>query len=98
MASDPVELFEQNAPPFDFSEMEEAVRQERLIQSFMARPVIASGGKIIAVAIKWKLANGTTETVLLAPYAALVLGTMLSHLEENKWTELATILPDATPQ
>jgi hypothetical protein len=97
LTSDPVELFEQNAPPFDFFEMEEAVRQERLVQSFMARPVIA-GGKVIAVAIKWKLANGTTETVLLAPYAALVLRTMLSHLEENKWTELATILPDAPPQ
>jgi hypothetical protein len=95
--ADPADVFAQNVPSFEFPEAEKAVMDGRMIQSFTAQPLIGGGGKIIALGIKWKLAN-STETVILGPYAALALRMMLSHLEENKWTELATLLPDATRQ
>jgi hypothetical protein len=95
--NDPVDVFKQNRPAFEFAEVEEAASNGRMIQSFTSRPLIGSDGKIIAVAIKWKLSSGT-ETVILGPYAASVLRMMISHLEENGWTELATLLPDATRQ
>ena len=95
--ADPAQVFEQNVPPFEYSEVEAAATAQRMIQSFKAQPLIGEGGKIIALAIKWKLSGGT-ETVILGPFAAKVLRLMLSHLEENQWTELATLPPDATRQ
>jgi hypothetical protein len=95
--ADPVAVFRKNKPTFEYPEVEKAAADGRMIQSFNAQPLIGSGGKIIAVGIKWKLASGA-ETVILGPYAAQILRMMLSHLEENGWTELATLPPDATPQ
>jgi hypothetical protein len=76
----------------------DAANQQRVIQSFNAHPISKPDGTYHAVVIKWKLADGTTETMLIGPYAARVLRMMFSRLEDNEWTELATLLPDATRQ
>jgi hypothetical protein len=94
---DLADVFKQNRPAFEFAEAEEAAAAGRVIQSLGSHPLIGSDGKIIAMAIKRKLSSGT-ETVILGPHAASVLRMMIAHLEQNNWTELATLLPDATRQ
>ncbi len=94
----PADTFTSNVPAIEQEDALNAAKAGQLVQSFNAHPILNGKGKIDALAVKWKLANGSTETMLIGSYAALVLRMMISHLEANKWTELATIPPDAKPR
>jgi hypothetical protein len=96
--ADPTEIFEQNLPEIAQSDAVGAAKAERIVQSFNTHPISSPNGTIPALAIKLKFSNGTTETVLIGQYAARVLRLIFSHLEENKWTELASLPPGTTPQ
>ena len=98
MANSEADLFEQHVPQITEADAAEAAKAKRIVQSFNCHPVVTSTGTIRALAIKWKFSSGQTEPMLIGQYAALVLRQMFSHLEENKWTELATLPPGATPQ
>jgi hypothetical protein len=91
----PADTFTRERPDI---EQGDAAKRARVVTSFNAHPISKTDGSYDAIAIKWKLADGTTETMLIGQHAALVLRMMLAHLEANKWTELATLLPDATRQ
>src|SRR5260370_8025783 len=94
-----VDTFRRERPEITEQDAIAAGQAMCVIQSFNAHPISdPETGIIPCVAIKWKLGNGTTETVLISHYAAGVLRMMLSHLEENNWTEMARLPPDATPQ
>jgi hypothetical protein len=95
--ANPTDFFEQQMPQIEDGDLLEAATKHRIIQSFNAYPIFTAGGEISGLAIKWKLSNGNTETVLIGHYAALTLRIMFSRLEENKWTELVLVLPDVTP-
>ncbi|UPJ48271.1 hypothetical protein IVB30_35190 [Bradyrhizobium sp. 200] len=92
------DTFTRERPDIEQSDAIEAAKRARIVTSFNAHPISNADGSYDAIAIKWKLADGTTETMLVGQYAALVLRMMFSQLEVNKWTELATLLPDATRQ
>lgn len=96
--TEPSETFQKEVPEISLEDAAYCAKIGRLVQSFNAHPIVTDKGKIKALAVKWKLANGSTESLVIAPYAALVLRMMLSHLEDNKWTELAIIPPDAKPR
>jgi hypothetical protein len=98
MSSAPADIFTRERPEIAETDAINAATRQRIIQSFNAHPISNADGSYDALAIKWKLADGTTETVLIGQYAALVLRMMFSQLETNNWTELATLLPDATRQ
>jgi hypothetical protein len=92
------ETFAKNVPTITQDDAVDAAKKKRVVQSFHAHPISTERGGIDALTIKWKLGDGTTETMLIGRYAALVLRMMLSHLEDNNWTELAIIPPDAKPR
>jgi len=94
----PADTFQQNVPEIIEADAVRAGRANRIVQGFNCYPLVTPTGTIQALAIKWKFSNGQTETVLISQYAALVLRQMFSRLEENNWTELATLPPGATPQ
>jgi len=98
MAFIPADTFTRERPDIRETDAIDAAKRGRIIQSFNAHPISKPEGGYDALAIKWKLSDGTTETMLIGQYAALVLRMMFSQLETNKWTELATLLPDATRQ
>jgi hypothetical protein len=79
------ETFEREQPKIVVQDAVDAALSRRVVQSFSAHPISTNDGTIPAVAIKWKLRNGTTETVLIGQHAALVLRAMFSRLEENNW-------------
>ena len=97
MASE-ADLFESQIPEITPQESLRAAKERRIVQSFHCHPVSNPDGTIHALAIKWKLGNGKTETILISRYAATVLWTLFSRLEENRWTALVTLPPDATRQ
>jgi hypothetical protein len=88
--------FGREQPQISEQDAVEAATSHRVVWSFNAHPIFNPDGTIPALAIKWKLSNGTTETILISRYAARVFRMVLSHLEDNKWTELAILRPDAT--
>ena len=92
------DTFERELPQIDEQDAVGAAISKRVVQSFNAHPVSNPDGTIQALAVKWKLSSGTTETVLIGRHAALILRMMFSHLEENQWTDLARFLPHATRQ
>ena len=98
MTTTPADVFQANMPQIVESDAIEAAKSQRVVQSFNAHPIVTNKGKIDAIAVKLKFGNGDAESFLIAPYAATVLRMMLSHLENNKWTELAIIPPNATPR
>ena len=100
MSPDLTDTFTRERPEIAQSDAVDAAIRKRIIQSFNAHPIsnLKLDGTYDAVAIKWKLADGTTETMIIGHYAALVLRIILAQLESNKWTELASLLPDTTPQ
>jgi hypothetical protein len=99
VANSEADLFEQHAPEIIEADATDAAKAKRIVQSFNCQPIVVNEtGTIQALAIKWKFSSGQTETILIGQYAALILRQMFSHLEENKWTELATLPPGATPQ
>jgi hypothetical protein len=91
------DLFTTELPDIAEADAIGAATHKRIIQSFNTHPISKPDGSYQALAIKWKLADGSTETMLIGQYAALVLRMMFSQLEQNKWTELVTLPPDATP-
>jgi hypothetical protein len=91
------DIFEQNYPTITEDDAIEAAKSERIVQSFNSHPINTPTGDIPALAIKFKFSNGSTETILIGHYAALVMRMMFSQLEKNSWTELASLLPGATP-
>jgi len=94
----PADTFQQNVPEIIEADAVRAGRANRIVQGFNCHPVVTPTDTIQALAIKWKFSNGQTETVLIGQYAALVLRQLFSRLEENNWTELVTLPPDATHQ
>jgi|SRR5712672_857534 len=92
------DTFTRNCPDISEGDAVQAAKDGRIIQSFNAHPVSERDGTYQALAVKLKFSNGTTETVLIGRYSALVLGMLFSQLEANKWTELVTLQPGATPQ
>jgi hypothetical protein len=97
MAS-PADIFDQNQPQIAERDAFAAAQNGRIVQSFNCHPIASPEGKISALAVKWKFSSGTTDTILIGPDAALILRMIFSHLEANKWTELAVLPPDATRQ
>jgi hypothetical protein len=83
------ETFERERPEITEQDTIEAATSRRVVESFNAHPISNPDGTIPALAIKWKFSNGTAETMLIGRYAAWLLRTMISHLEDNKWTQLA---------
>ena len=51
--------------------------------------------KIVAMAIKWKLGDDSTETILIDRYSADILMLLLERLEENDWKGAILGPPDA---
>ena len=92
------ETFDQHRPEITEQDAIEAAKAKRVVQSFNAHPISSTTGTVPALAIKWKLSNGTTETILIGHVAAHLLRMILSHLEENNWTDLAALPPGATRQ
>ncbi len=70
----------------------------RTVEAFNVHPIFNAEGTIPAVAVKLKLRNGSLETILIGPYVGRVLNIVFSHLEQNKWTQLALLPPDASRQ
>jgi len=70
---DDKETFRKHRPQITEAEAVEAAKADRIVQSFNTHPISLPDGTIPAVAIKWKFSDGTTETVLIGPYAALIL-------------------------
>jgi hypothetical protein len=89
--SNEADIFDEYYPELTEQEAIQAGQDGRIIQSFNAHPISNSNGTIPALAIKLKLTNGATETVLIGRYAALIIRMMISELEENHWTELVTL-------
>jgi hypothetical protein len=89
--SNEADIFDQYCPEITEEEAIRAGQDGRIIQSFNAHPISNTDGTIPAVAIKLKLANGATGTVLVGRYAALIIRMMISELEASHWTELATL-------
>jgi hypothetical protein len=92
------DLFASKRPQIAEADAIQAANSGRVVQSFNSHPIASADGSIPAIAIKWQLGNGQTETLLIDPNVALVLRLMFSHLEANKWTELATLPQGATRQ
>ncbi len=93
----PADTFQKNVPGIKESDATSAAIAGRTVQSFNAHPLVSKSGLIETLAVKLKLSNGAEETILIGRYSATVLRTMLSHLEDSKWTELSIISPEATP-
>jgi hypothetical protein len=89
--SNEADIFDEYHPELTEQEAIQAAQDGRIIQSFNAHPISSADGTILALAIKLKLANGATETVLIGHYAALVIRMMISELETSHWTGLATL-------
>jgi hypothetical protein len=89
--SNEADIFDQHHPEITEQETIRAGQDGRIIQSFNAHPISNTDGTIPAIAIKFKLTNGTTETVLIGHYAALIIRMMISQLEASHWTELVTL-------
>jgi hypothetical protein len=92
------QVFREHRPEIVPNDAEEAARADRVVASFNANPVFDQDKKIIAIAIKWALGNGKTETILIDRYPSTILRMMFDHLEQNNWTALALVQPDATLQ
>lgn len=94
----PVDTFTLNVPTIEQDDAVTTAIAGQIVQSFNAKPILNNGGTIEALLIKWKFGNGATDKMLIAPYAALMLRMMISHLEATSWTELPTIRPDLRAQ
>jgi hypothetical protein len=92
------EIFREQRPDLSDAEMLAAAQDNRIAASFMAQPVCLSDGTVGAIAIKWKLSNGSTETIIVDRYPATILRMLLERLDENNWTGTVLLPPDATPQ
>ena len=79
--SNEADIFDQYHPEITEQEANRAGQDGRIIQSFNAHPISNTDGTIPALAIKLKLTNGATETVLIGHYAALIIRMMISELE-----------------
>src|SRR5271169_422669 len=89
--SNEADIFDQCQPEITEQEAIQAGQGGRIIQSFNAHPISNTDGTVPALAIKLKLTNGGTETVLIGRYAALIIRMMISELEASHWTELVTL-------
>jgi hypothetical protein len=81
--SNEADIFDQYHPEITEQEANQAGQDGRIIQSFNAHPISNMNGTIRALAIKLKLTNGATETVLIGHYAALIIRMMISELEAS---------------
>ena len=75
--SNEADIFDQYHPEITEQEAIQAGQDGRIIQSFNAHPISNTDGTIPALAIKLKLANGATETVLIGHYAAVIIRMMI---------------------
>ena len=91
--SNEADIFDEYYPELTEQEAIQAGQDGRIIQSFNAHPISNADGTIPALAIKLRLTNGATETVLIGHYAALIIRMMISELEASHWTGLATLKP-----
>ena len=89
--SNEADIFDEYYPELTEQESIQAGQDGRIIQSFNAHPISNADGTILALAIKLKLTNGATETVLIGHYAALIIRMMISDLEASHWTGLVTL-------
>jgi hypothetical protein len=89
------ELFQEERPDISDQDAVEATKKDRVVVSFGAHPVLVQEGKIAAMAIKWKLRDGSTETVLIDRYSADILLLLFARLEENDWKGAILVPPDA---
>jgi hypothetical protein len=89
--SNEADIFDEYYPELTKQEAIQAGQDGRIIQSFNAHPISNADSTIPALAIKLKLANGTTETVLIGHYAALIVRMMISELEASHWTGSVTL-------
>jgi hypothetical protein len=92
------EIFHENRPAMDEQDALDAARQERVVTSFNFHPVLVRDGIVAAIAIKWVLGNGNTETVLIDRFPAEILRMLFEDLNKNNWTGTILVPPDATRQ
>ena len=95
MTSIPADTFTRERPDIGEKDAVDAAQRKRIIQSFSAHPILGRDGSYDAIAIKWKMEDGTTETMLIGHYAASVLQMLFSQIEA-KWTEPTALPPDTT--
>ena len=89
------ELFQEDRPDISDQDAGEAAKNGRVVVSFNAHPVLDQERKIVAMAIKWKLGDDSTETILIDRYSADILMLLLERLEENDWKGTNLVPPDA---
>ncbi len=92
------QVYRENRPVISDDDARTAAKAGRIITSFNALPVFVEGGKIVAIAVKWKLGDGATETVLIDRYPATILQLLFDRLKENDWSGTVLIPDDATLQ
>jgi hypothetical protein len=92
------EVFREHRPEISDADMIEAAQAGRFVLSLNTAPVCMTDGTISAVGIKWKLQDGTTQTIIVDRYPATILRGLFDHLDQNNWTGTALIPPDARPQ
>src|SRR5262245_26208783 len=79
------EVFDDNLPPFTEAEVQKALETNRMALSFDTLPVPMDSGEIVILAVKFAIGDGTTTTVLLDRFAAILLAGAVSHLQANGW-------------
>jgi hypothetical protein len=97
MAKTRPQIFRENRPTISDDDAVAAAKADRTIVSFNAQPVFITGMAIVAIAIKFKLGNGSTETLLIDRYPATILKMLFDRLQENDWTGTILVPDDATP-
>jgi hypothetical protein len=79
------QAFDKHEPPLDESEIDAAKTAGRMVLSFRAKPVLETKDAIQFLAVKFALANGAFETVLLDRMAAAPLASLIQTVEGMRW-------------
>jgi hypothetical protein len=81
--------FDDHEPPLTDGEIDAAKSNGRMAVSFKAKPVLQSADAIQFIAVKFALANGAFETVLLDRMAAAPLASLIQTIEGMQWLTAA---------
>lgn len=79
------DVFRDYQPELKDADAVPAIQAGRTVVSFMALPVPDELPNIQFLAVKFVLADGTTETIALDRYAAGFLRTVVQRFDEGDW-------------
>ena len=91
------DVFDEQRPNISEADIETAARATRIVASWGVFPVVDADSNIVSLAIKFALLNGTSETVLLDRYGALVLRQLLETLDKAQWKGAQISPPGSKP-